>query len=93
MKASYGWAVLGFALAVSAAAAGQNNSGPDRFALGAAGLAPPAETGKPLIFEPPPAPPPAAPACTALLPCGARLLGSTVRRHGAVEIAVPALRW
>jgi hypothetical protein len=45
-------------------------------------------------------PPPAARAlgrdesgrCVPALPCGTRLLG-TVRRNGAVELQVPALRW
>jgi len=45
-------------------------------------------------------PPPAARApgqddsgrCVSALPCGTRLLG-TVRKNGAVELQVPALRW
>jgi hypothetical protein len=43
--------------------------------------------------------PPAAPlgqaetgGCLPALPCGTRLLG-TVRKNGAVELQVPALRW
>ena len=55
---------------------------------------PPTESGKPLI---PPVPPRAAgqnepEACVAPLPCGTRLLG-TVRKDGAVELQLPALRW
>jgi hypothetical protein len=30
--------------------------------------------------------------CVSALPCGTRLLG-TVRKNGAVELQVPALRW
>lgn len=56
-------------------------------------LTPPTESGKPLL---PPGPAGVAPsdaqACAAPLPCGARLLG-TVRKNGAVEFQVPALRW
>jgi hypothetical protein len=56
-------------------------------------LSPPADTGKPLL----PGPPAAAGAgeperCVSPLPCGTRLLG-TVRKDGAVEVQVPALRW
>jgi hypothetical protein len=54
---------------------------------------PPAGSGKPMIFAPP-AVLPARPAedCLPGMPCGLRLLG-TVRRNGAVELQVPALRW
>jgi len=54
---------------------------------------PPADSGKPMIFTPP-AVLPARPAedCLPGMPCGMRLLG-TVRRNGAVELQVPALRW
>ena len=58
------------------------------------GVPPPADTGKPAIV------PPSVTAlgqieagsCLKHLPCGTRLLG-TVRRNGAVEVQVPALRW
>jgi len=96
MKASYGRAALVaalvVALGVSAAAAGQPNAGVDLFAPGADGLPPPAETGKPRLFVPPPARPQAAPDCVPVLPCDTRLIGR-LRRNGAVEIRVPALRW
>ena len=53
----------------------------------------PADSGKPMIFTPPAAmlshP---AEDCLPGMPCGMRLLG-TVRRNGAVELQVPALRW
>ena len=53
----------------------------------------PADSGKPMIFAPP-AVVPGHPAedCLPGMPCGMRLLG-TVRRNGAVELQVPALRW
>jgi hypothetical protein len=56
-------------------------------------ILPPADNGKPMIFTPP-AVVPARPAedCLPGMPCGMRLLG-TVRRNGAVELQVPALRW
>jgi hypothetical protein len=58
------------------------------------GLPPAADTGKPAIV------PPTVAAqrqseregCLPPLPCGSRLLG-TVRKNGAVELQVPALRW
>jgi len=56
-------------------------------------ILPPADSGKPAIFTPPPAilshP---AEDCLPGMTCGMRLLG-TVRRNGAVELQVPALRW
>ena len=54
---------------------------------------PPADSGKPMIFAPP-AVVRGRPAedCLPGMPCGMRLLG-TVRRNGAVELQVPALRW
>jgi hypothetical protein len=56
-------------------------------------ILPPTESGKPLV---PPTPPGIVPAdperCVAPLPCGTRLLGA-VRKNGAVELQVPALRW
>jgi len=58
------------------------------------GLPPAADSGKPAIV-----PPPVATlgtnepgSCVPPLPCGTRLLG-TVRKNGAVELQVPALRW
>ncbi len=58
------------------------------------GLPPVADSGKPAIV-----PPPVAAlgqretgSCLPPLPCGTRLLG-TVRKNGAVELQVPALRW
>jgi hypothetical protein len=58
------------------------------------GPRPAADSGKPAIV-----PPPVAAlgqnqtgSCLPPLPCGARLLG-TVRKNGAVELQIPALRW
>lgn len=52
-----------------------------------------AESGKPAIGGPPAAAPGnKADSCASPLPCGTRLLGS-VRKNGAVELQVPALRW
>jgi hypothetical protein len=58
------------------------------------GLPPPADSGKPAIVPPPVAALGAGEAASCLppLPCGTRLLG-TVRRNGAIELQVPALRW
>ncbi|HVB16817.1 MAG TPA: hypothetical protein VNF04_09820 [Stellaceae bacterium] len=56
------------------------------------GIPPSAASGKPAIVMPPLAPLPDAGPCLAPLPCGSRLIG-TVRRNGAVELRVPALRW
>jgi hypothetical protein len=54
---------------------------------------PPADSGKPAIFTPPAVlPPRQTDDCLPGMPCGMRLLG-TVRRNGAVELQVPALRW
>ena len=55
---------------------------------------PRAESGKPAIGGAPsvaPVPGEAAP-CAPALPCGTRLLGS-IRKNGALELQVPALRW
>ena len=54
----------------------------------------PADSGKPMIFNPPP---PAVTqsepdTCPPTLPCGARLIG-TVQKNGAVEVQVPVWRW
>jgi hypothetical protein len=54
---------------------------------------PPADSGKPAILTPPAVlPPRQTDDCLPGMPCGLRLLG-TVRRNGAVELQVPALRW
>jgi hypothetical protein len=53
---------------------------------------PPTESGKPLIPPVPQAAPIDPERCVAPLPCGTRLLG-TVRKDGAVELQLPALRW
>ena len=56
-------------------------------------LLPPTESGKPLVPLGPPGVAPTDPErCVAPLPCGTRLLGS-VRKDGAVELQLPALRW
>jgi hypothetical protein len=58
------------------------------------GLPPAADSGKPAIVPPPvTAQRQSEPErCLPPLPCGARLLG-TVRKNGAVELQIPALRW
>ena len=56
------------------------------------GDAPSAQGGKPLLFAPPPPAPENATPCPPALPCGTRLYG-TIRKNGAVELQVPALRW
>jgi len=58
------------------------------------GLPPAADTGKPAIVPPPVAAlgQKETEGCLAPLPCGTRLLG-TVRKNGAVELQIPALRW
>jgi len=50
---------------------------------------PPVEGGKPVIRPQPPKP---LENCASGMPCGLRLLGD-IRRNGAVELQVPALRW
>ena len=52
------------------------------------------DSGKPVIFTPPPAAiaPVQPDKCPPALPCGAHLVGA-VERNGAVEIQVPAWRW
>jgi|HubBroStandDraft_6_1064221.scaffolds.fasta_scaffold987262_2 hypothetical protein len=52
----------------------------------------PAETGKPLLPPPNSTLPSIREGCIPALPCGTRLLGA-VRKDGAVEVQVPALRW
>ena len=59
-----------------------------------AGLPRPADSGKPMFSIMPPASPglDEAGRCLPALPCGSRLLGE-VRKNGAVELRMPALRW
>jgi hypothetical protein len=77
--------------ASSSAVAGQPNGGLD---LGGVPGASSAESGKPRIGGWPSPAPEAGGAvpCAPPLPCGTRLLG-TIRKDGAVELQVPALRW
>lgn len=82
-----------FALAISAAmpaAAGQSGVAPDLWSP--ATDLPRADSGKPVIFTPPPVMPRVSDDCPRDMPCGLRLLG-TVQRNGAVELRVPALQW
>jgi hypothetical protein len=74
------------------ASAGQPDGGLDL--SGAVPGAPAADSGKPMIGGPSGAAPAPGGAgqCAPPLPCGTRLLGS-VRKNGAVELQVPALRW
>ena len=53
---------------------------------------PPADSGKPMIFAPPPTILCPKNDCLPDMPYGIRLLG-TVQRNGVVELRVPALRW
>jgi hypothetical protein len=56
---------------------------------------PPADTGKPAVVAPSVQfayPERSPPACLPALPCGTRVIGE-VRKNGAVELQVPALRW
>ena len=50
------------------------------------------DTGKPVIFSPPPVLPRGTENCFPGMACGLRLLGN-VQRNGAVELQVPAWRW
>lgn len=58
----------------------------------AAGLPPPADTGKPAVAPRAGLALPRPGDCVAPLPCGTRLLGA-IRKDGAVELQVPAWRW
>jgi hypothetical protein len=84
------------ALAMTAAwpaIAGQSGNAVD-LSSPSVGLPRPADRGKPML----PIMPPAsgeldeAKGCPPALPCGSRLVGE-VRKNGAVELQVPALRW
>ena len=92
-----GWLVAA-ALALAAADAAPAQAGQPEAGIDPSGALPglplPAESGKAAIGGPPVAPleqnetlrcPPA-------LPCGTRLYG-TIRKNGAIELQVPALRW
>ena len=95
-----GWRVIerrliAAAFALAGAALASAFAGPARVDLDLSpGLPPAADSGKPAIV-----PPPVAAlgqketgGCLPPLPCGTRLLG-TVRKNGAVELQIPALRW
>ena len=75
------------------AIAGQSGNGVD-LSGPPAGLPRPADSGKPAISITPPATVglDEAARCLPALPCGTLLLGE-VRKNGAVELRVPALRW
>ena len=77
-------------IAAAPAIAGQPGSAVDLWS--APTVLPPADSGKPMIFTPPAVVPRLAEDCLPGMPCGMRLLG-TVRRNGAVELQIPALRW
>ena len=75
--------------ALAPSIAGQSGAAVDLGSL----LPPPADSGKAPTRLPPPGLEDNAPlGCLAALPCGTRLLG-TIRKNGAVEVQVPALRW
>jgi hypothetical protein len=84
------WAALAAAANAAAPAfAGRSGAAVDLGSL----LPPPADSGKAPTRLPPPGLEDNAPlGCLPALPCGTRLLG-TVRKDGAVELKVPALRW
>jgi hypothetical protein len=84
-------AVIALGVVASMPASGGQSGVADLWS--APSILPPADSGKPMIFTPPPVLP-GRPAedCLPGMPCGMRLLG-TVRRNGAVELQVPALRW
>jgi hypothetical protein len=75
------------------AGAGQSGSAVD-LSGPPAGLPRPADSGKPAVsLTPPPnAGRDEAERCLPALPCGTLLFGE-VRKNGAVELRVPALRW
>ena len=81
-----------FALAATPAIAGQPASQAGLSDTWSA-LPPSAERGKPALAMPRAAPESSeSDSCLPSLRCGARLYG-TVRRNGAIELQVPALRW
>jgi hypothetical protein len=51
---------------------------------------PPADTGKPRLFVPPPAPPAAG--CAVAFDCRLKVIGE-IRRNGAVELNASILKW
>jgi len=75
------------------ALAGQSGNAVD-LSSPSVGLPRPADRGKPMLSILPPAGVGSdeAKGCPPALPCGSRLLGE-VRKNGAVELQVPALRW
>src|SRR5437660_1477055 len=83
------------AFALAGAALGPTFAGQATVDLGLSPSLPPAvDSGKPAIVPPPLAAlgHRATGSCLPPLPCGTRLLG-TVRKNGAVELQIPALRW
>jgi hypothetical protein len=76
---------------IAPATAGEPVSRPDLSGI-RLGLPPTAETGKPPTIPPGAVAPRGSDGCLPALPCGTRLLGA-VRKDGAVELQVPALRW
>ncbi|HLY47426.1 MAG TPA: hypothetical protein VKQ73_17740 [Stellaceae bacterium] len=94
---SKGWrfagAIIGALALTVAAPAGAGQAGGGLDFSGTVPLLPPsAATGKPSVRPPAGALPGESGPCVPELPCGSRLLGS-VRKNGAVELQVPALRW
>ncbi len=89
------WQLISAAFALAGAALGPAFAGQATVDLDLSpGLPPAADSGKPAIV-----PPPVAVlgqnqtgSCLPPLLCGTRLLG-TVRKNGAVELQIPALRW
>ena len=87
-------AIIGLAIAAAhPGLAGQSGNALD-LSGPAVGLPRPADSGKPMLSIQPPVGNglDEAERCPPALPCGSRLLGE-VRKNGAVELRVPALRW
>ena len=87
-------ATVGLAMmAAGPAIAGQAGNAVD-LSGPAVGLPRPADSGKPMLWIEPPVGGGLneTERCLPALPCGSRLLGE-VRKNGAVEMRVPALRW
>ena len=77
-----------FALAASVPARAEHVD----LSYAAPGPRPSAESGKPAARYPAEPAAPGGDNCVPALPCGSRLYG-TLRRNGAVELQVPAMRW
>jgi hypothetical protein len=94
---SGGWSIAAAAVAAASIVAiligAPATAGESQFNLDLGlGLPPPADTGKPSVVMPPAELAPEPKDCVPALPCGSRMIGE-IRKNGAVELQVPALRW